>query len=177
MIPFPDGPFDIIYADPSWDYKTDIYHPGLKRVTMHHNEHFENTPDAVMHKWVLPAAKDCLLFMWTTSPFLTRALELGKAWGFKYITVAFCWDKQIPVVGNYTMSQVELCLVFKKGKIPQPRGTRNERQFLSKRRSKKMAEKPDDIADAIRRMFPESTLLEMFARKQREGWEVWGNEV
>ena len=40
------------------------------------------------------AAKDSLLFLWTTFPQLPEALRLIKAWGFSYKTVAFVWLKQ-----------------------------------------------------------------------------------
>lgn len=114
--------------------------------------------------------------MWTSSPHLPEAIDLGTHWGFKYVTVAFCWDKKIINPGYYTLSQVELCLVFKKGKIPTPRGARNVRQFLSERR-REHSRKPDEIKDRIERMHPEQTKLEMFARDTSPGWDSWGNET
>jgi N6-adenosine-specific RNA methylase IME4 len=99
-----------------------------------------------------------------------------EAWGFEYKTIAFVWDKQKVNPGYYTMSQVEICLVGKKGKIPSPRGIRNERQFLSEMR-RKHSQKPDDIRLRIERMFPTQRKLEMFARDTKEGWDRWGNEV
>ena len=32
------------------------------------------------------ANDNALLFMWSTSPHLDQAIELGKAWGFKWAT-------------------------------------------------------------------------------------------
>ena len=40
------------------------------------------------------AAKDCLLFLWATFPMLPEALQLIRAWGFTFKTVAFVWLKQ-----------------------------------------------------------------------------------
>jgi len=51
--------------------------------------------------------------MWVTNPHLAQGIELGKAWGFEYKTVAFVWDKMVHNPGQYTMSYCELCLVFK----------------------------------------------------------------
>jgi N6-adenosine-specific RNA methylase IME4 len=98
------------------------------------------------------------------------------AWGFKYKTVAFVWEKQKTNPGNYTMSQCELCLVGKRGKIPGPRGTRNERQFISEMRTRHST-KPTEIRNRIVRMFPTQRKIELFARNTSEGWDVWGNEV
>lgn len=63
------------------------------------------------------AKQDCLLFMWVSSPLLDEAIELGRAWGFQYKTVAFVWHKGASVVGHYTLSECEMCLVSKRGRI------------------------------------------------------------
>lgn len=60
------------------------------------------------------AADDCILFMWTTGPQMANAIELGKAWGFEYKTMAFVWDKMVHNPGRYTLSQTEFVLAFKK---------------------------------------------------------------
>ena len=78
--------------------------------------------------------------------------------------------------GFYTMSQCELCLVGKRGKIPRPRGARNERQLVRELRGVHST-KPEEVAVRIGRMFPEQRKIELFARRAREGWDVWGNEV
>jgi N6-adenosine-specific RNA methylase IME4 len=120
--------------------------------------------------------KDCVLFLWTSSPHLPQAIELMTAWGFDYKTVAFVWEKQKTNPGYYTMSQCELCLVGKRGKIPRPRGSRKERQFLSSLRGRH-SEKPEEIRSRISRMFPDQKKLELFARQKVEGWDAHGNEI
>jgi N6-adenosine-specific RNA methylase IME4 len=124
----------------------------------------------------LADASGCLLFMWTSSPHLPQALELMKAWGFDYKTIAFVWEKQKTNPGYYTMSQVEICIVGKRGTIPKNRGSRNERQFLSEMRGRHSA-KPAEIRNRITRMFPQHKKVELFARESTEGWAVWGNEI
>ena len=122
------------------------------------------------------AQDDCLLFMWVTSPHQDQAIELMQAWGFKYITVAFVWDKVRVNPGSYTMSQGELVLLGKRGKIPQPRGARNVRQYFKSKRTAH-SEKPAEIAERIVRMFPHHRRLELFARKRVDGWDCHGNQV
>ena len=121
-------------------------------------------------------ADDCLLFLWTSSPHLDQAIELINAWGFNWATVGFVWDKQKVNPGFYTMSQCELCLIGKKGKIPSPRGARNIRQFVSEERQSHSS-KPNEVRNRIELMFPTQTKLEMFARSTTDGWDVFGNEV
>ena len=119
---------------------------------------------------------NALVFMWVSSPFLEKAIRIGKAWKLKYATIGFVWDKIKSVPGNYTMSQIEICLIFKKGNIPKPRGARNIEQFYCKMK-REHSRKPEEIRTRIEKMFPTQSKLEMFARTQYEGWDSWGNEV
>ena len=121
------------------------------------------------------AATDCLLFMWSSSPHLDQAIDLMKHWGFKWSTVGFCWDKTRVNPSFYTMSQIELCLIGKKGKIPQPRGARNVRQYVEHPREKH-SKKPHEVRKRIELMFPTQNKIELFAREKAIGWDSWGNE-
>ena len=123
------------------------------------------------------AAPNSLLFLWSTSPHLDQAIELGKAWGFAWATVAFVWDKLRVNPGFYTMSQCELCLVFKRGRIPGPRGARNMRQLVAAERGAH-SQKPDEVRRRIEAMFPALRKLELFARgRGAPGWPAWGLEA
>jgi len=171
--------YQIILADPPWDYQGQVQHNGKGgKDTGGAIKHYPTLTVAEMK--TLPignlADKDCLLFMWSSSPHLDQAIELGKSWGFEWATVAFVWDKQKTNPGYYTLSSCELCLVFKKGKIPTPRGSRKERQLLSVLRGRH-SEKPEEVRERIERMFPSQAKLELFARKKVEGWDSWGNEI
>ena len=175
----PQGTFDIIYADPPWDYKGQLQHAGAgSRDTGGARRHYPTVTLDHLKNLAVPdiAADDCLLFMWATNPHLDQAIDLGKSWGFAWATVAFVWDKVRVNPGFYTMSQCELCLVFKRGKIPHPRGARNVRQFLSAKRGPH-SEKPAEVRARIERMFPKSKKIELFARRRTDGWHAWGLEA
>ena len=178
--PLPSSRFDILYADPPWDYKGQLQHAGAGNGdTGGAVRHYPTVALAALKTLNVAqtAAENCLLFMWATNPHLDQAIELGKAWGFRWATVAFVWDKMRVNPGFYTMSQCELCLVFKKGKIPKPRGARNVRQLLSERR-RTHSQKPEEARRRIDQMFPSQRKLELFARGSApEGWEVWGLEA
>jgi len=169
--------FSIIYADPPWDYDGRQQH-GKKEENKSVVDHYNTMTLKQLKELKVPSIcdADCLLFLWTSSPHLPQALELMEAWGFDYKTIAFVWEKQKTNPGYYTMSQCELCLVGKKGSIPKPRGTRNEKQFISEMRGKH-SEKPQEIRLRIQRMFPTQKKVELFARVASVGWAVWGNEV
>jgi N6-adenosine-specific RNA methylase IME4 len=168
--------YSVIYADPPWDYEGRIQHDGTN--TGSAINHYPTLKIEKIKEMNVPALceKNALLFLWTSSPHLDQSLELMKAWGFTYKTIAFVWDKQRIIPGYYTLSQVEICLVGKRGKIPTPRGTRNEKQFLTELRGEHSA-KPTEIRERIARMFPTQKKLEMFARQKTPGWDVFGNQV
>ena len=184
--PLPQKKFDIIYADPPWDYngkmQFDKTGKGVAEIDLSKKIFISSAAfkyptlklDELMSIPVADIARDnCLLFMWTSSPHLVQAIELGKAWGFEYRTVAFVWDKLNHNPGQYTLSNCELCLVFKRGKIPRPRGARNVQQLVRAPRGEH-SEKPIAVAQAIERMFPTQDRIELFARRQLRGWSAWG---
>jgi len=174
-----DETYGIIYADPPWNYKGQLQHAGPKSkdtggAIRHYNNMTLEELKAIPIESI--AKEDCLLFLWATSPHLDQAIELGETWGFEWATVAFVWDKQRTNPGYYTLSQCELCLVFKRGKIPRPRGSRKERQLVSVLRGKHSA-KPDEVRKRIEQMFPTQRKIELFARERVDGWDAWGDEV
>lgn len=163
----PDKKYDIIYADPPWTYYLgDIDTPYD---TMQFNEIALLDVRSIKND-------DCLLFLWTTAPCMDIAINLGKVWGFKYITVGFVWDKQQTTSGRYTLPQCEFCLIFKHGRIP-TKSVNNVRQFLSVHK-REHSRKPDQVRQEIDRMWPDKRKIEMFARgNQPEGWDFWGIEA
>lgn len=185
----PDKKYDIIYADPPWDYGGKMQYDkscikseniGFKKNIFISSATFKYPTLKLNQLKQLDvnsiASDNCLLFMWTTGPQFANSIELGNTWGFEYKTVAFVWDKQVHNPGRYTLSETEFCLVFKKGKIPSPRGARNIRQLISVPRGKH-SEKPELVISGITKMFPQQNKIELFARKNYHGWDNWGLEI
>jgi N6-adenosine-specific RNA methylase IME4 len=185
----PNEKYDIIYADPPWDYGGKMQYD--KSSIKSENQDFKKNIFISSASFKYPTVKikdlmkldvqsisndDCLLFMWTTGPQMENSIKLGTAWGFSYKTVAFVWDKMIHNPGQYTLSQTEMVLVFKKGRIPKPRGARNVRQFLQYPRGEH-SQKPELVIEGISRMFPDQKKIELFARNNYVGWDNWGLEI
>lgn len=184
--PLPITKFDIIYADPPWNYngKLQFDKSSKDRENLDPSKNLFISTSGFKYPTLktekmkeIPiqniAKDDCLLFMWATNPHLAQAIELGKAWGFEYRTVAFIWDKMVHNPGKYTLSNCELCLVFKHGRIPTPRGARNVHQLVRVPRGKH-SEKPKEVMEGIEAMFPHHKRIELFARKKVKGWSNWG---
>lgn len=189
---YPDLPtqsYDVIYADPPWDYGGKMQFDksatlegnlGWSKNIFISSANFKYPTLTQLQLKKIPIADiakpDCLLFLWVTSPHLENGINLGQAWGFEYKTVAFVWDKMAHNPGQYTLSYCELCLIFKKGRIPTPRGTRNEKQLVRSPRTKHSS-KPIEVREAIERMFPSQRKIELFARDKPKSWDVWGLDV
>lgn len=127
----PQKKYQVIYADPPWDYGGKMQYD--KTTIKSENEGFHKKIFLSSAEFKYPtlklkqlkeldvagiAAEDCLLFMWTTGPQMANSIELGKAWGFEYKTIAFVWDKMVHNPGRYTLSQTEFVLAFKKENFP-----------------------------------------------------------
>jgi len=117
---------NIIYADPPWSYQQTVKSGALKRKdgTLIYPSMSLKELCGLGPEMKRIARDDCALFLWATMPLLGEALELIKAWGFKYKTCFVTWIKTVkdgsrPAfgVGYYTRSNAELCLVAIKGKI------------------------------------------------------------
>jgi N6-adenosine-specific RNA methylase IME4 len=185
----PEKTFDIIYADPPWDYggklqfdktSTSQEKLDLSRKIFISSAEFKYPTLTTSELMELPVHKiakdDSLLFMWSTNPHLEQAIALGKAWGFDYKTVAFIWNKCNHNPGQYTLSNCELCLVFKHGRIPKPRGARNIQQLISVPRQGHSV-KPIEVLNNITAMFPTQKKIELFSRRSVQGWDAWGLDL
>jgi N6-adenosine-specific RNA methylase IME4 len=136
------------------------------------------------------AAKDCALFYWTSGPLDEQAHEIIRAWGFAYKTWGFVWVKTKPAsgtpdlvdltptdlhrgMGYHTRANVEVVLLATRGSPL--RLAKNVHQVVIAPVGEH-SEKPDEVYRRIERLYP-GPYLELFARKPRERWTTWGNEL
>jgi N6-adenosine-specific RNA methylase IME4 len=161
--------YSLILADPAWEY--DFSKSDSRQIE---NQYLPSSLDDLKRLRV-PAAEDCVVFMWATSPKLSEAMDLMEAWGFEYKT-CMVWVKDQIGMGYYARQKHELVLIGAKGslELPDP-SIRPESVFFSPRTEH--SEKPEAIYSMIEVMYPTYKKLEMFARKQRPGWDVWGDEI
>ena len=176
-----DKKYNIIYADPPWKYNSRANHKTRFRGGA--EGHYSlMTMEEIKRVPIDQLADDnCVLFLWTTFPYLEEQIKLFKHWGFKYKTLGFSWIKQNPKnkklffgVGYYAKSNCECCLMGIKGKM-KPVSNKVSSAILSPRREH--SRKPDEARERIVELFGDLPRIELFARQQFEGWDCWGNEV
>lgn len=186
---------DIILIDPPWNFKVWSKETGSAKSPKYD---VMSNADIKALDIASVADKNCALFMWTTYPFLDFAIECGKAWGFKYKTVAFIWAKLNKSfskgrfvesvetdanwfcgTGHWTRANTEPVLLFTRGKIS--RVSMSVRQLVVKPLLPKHSEKPIEVHHRIEQLVgTEHTFLEVFARRCPERFSHWtflGNEV
>jgi len=173
--------YQIIYADPPWKYNSKANHKTRFRGGA--EGHYQLMSMEEIKK--IPIDKisedNCVLFLWTTFPYLEEQIKLFSHWGFNYKTVGFTWVKTNPIngkpffgVGYYAKSNAEICLMGIKGKM-KPVSNKISSIIISPRG--KHSQKPDEARNRITQLFGDIPRIELFARQKTEGWDVWGNEV
>jgi N6-adenosine-specific RNA methylase IME4 len=126
------------------------------------------------------AALDCALFLWTTGPMVQAAVSVMDAWGFRYVTVGFVWQKIAKAgqprigIGRYSRPSVEFCLLGMRGILPVL--SHSVRQVVSSVPEHPHSRKPAEVRDRIVELFGDVPRLEMFAREATPGWSTWGLE-
>lgn len=117
-------------------------------------------------------ADDCHLYLWATNNYLEDALWVVDELGFEYIT-CLTWAKPSFGLGYYFRGQTEQLLFCRFEETQQTEGTHST---LIEAPKGEDSEKPEKVYDMIEEASG-GPRLEMFAREEREGWDVWGNEV
>ena len=116
--------YNIIYADPPWDFKT-YSNKGKKHKSAECHYKCMKIEDIYNLPVSNIADDNCVLFLWVTFPLLQEGLEVIRRWGFTYKTCAFNWVKRNKKsdswfwgLGYWTRSNSEICLLATKGCPP-----------------------------------------------------------
>jgi N6-adenosine-specific RNA methylase IME4 len=165
--------FGVIYADPPWPFAT-WGESGKGRSPDSH--YGTNAIDEITKLPVAAlAAEDCALLIWCTGPHIAIGshVKVIEAWGFRPSTIAFDWIKQNPRGDGLSRSNSEQCFIAIKGS---PRRLATDVRQVVIAPVGEHSEKPDEVRRRIERLLP-GPYLELYGRKEVEGWCVWGNEV
>ena len=170
--------FKTIVADPPWPMKRNsgTLYPGATDTPPMKARPLDYPVMSVSDIAALPvrsvAADGCHLYLWTTQAFLRDAYAVLDAWGFKQGAL-LVWSKPPKgVVGTWVCS-AEFCIFARRGTLKHLR--RHIGTVFQWKRGRHSA-KPEAFQDMVETVSP-GPRLELFARRERPGWTVWGNEV
>ena len=164
--------YGVIYADPPWRFEPWSHETGMNRAA---DNHYPTMTADEIGNYPVPAADDCVLFLWVTVPCLEHGLAVMRRWGFSYKS-ACAWHKTTPAHGYWFRGELEILLVGVHGKVPAPSPGDQPPQVLTLGKSKH-SEKPAEFATMIERLYPNVLKAELFARGPRPGWDGIGNEA
>ncbi len=166
-----------IVADPPWEYESfiSLWPSRNKRAK-------RPLPYASMSLWEIGALPvdeladeaGCNLFLWTTNRYLPFAFPLLDHWGFEYRqTITWAKTNAAPWSGSVAPNSTEFLLLACRG----PSAMRG-RVASSVVTHPKMehSQKPEVFLDLVEQVSV-GPYLEMFARRQRLGWDTWGDEA
>lgn len=117
-------------------------------------------------------AADAHLWLWVTNASLHPGKQVLEAWSFTYRS-CLTWIKPRFGLGHYLRNQTEHLLLGTRGKAPvlfRGQGT----WFYAP--IQEHSHKPEEQYAIIERCSP-APYLELFGRRKRTGWDIWGNEV
>lgn len=176
--PFPPKRFEIIYADPPWQYRD-------KAAAGERGACFKYDVMGLKDVCALPvqeiAAENCLLAMWHVPPMPLEALQVVESWGFTFKTMkGFTWAKRTKHgkwhfgMGNWTRGNAEDCLFAVRGA---PKRFSAGVRSLIEAPVREHSRKPDEARERLVALMGDVPRIELFARGPVPGWEVWGDEA
>jgi N6-adenosine-specific RNA methylase IME4 len=170
----PMGVYGVIYLDPPWHFEVRS-DSGMDRSA---DNHYKTMSIEDMAEMNMPAASNCVMFMWSTTSQLHNAIDLMRGWGFTYKSCC-AWHKMKAGTGYWFRDELELLLVGTKGDVIAPAmGTQMKQVQQSPQGDH--STKPESFADGINKMFPTTPSVELFARRvanRGNHWRYFGNEL
>jgi N6-adenosine-specific RNA methylase IME4 len=163
--------YDIIVADPPWKHLSNSdAAPGRNP-----RRHYPLMSDTELRLLNIPKASPSLMFLWTTVPMLARSMWIMRSWGFDYVS-QMVWVKDKIGTGHWCRNRHEIVLIAKHGAFPCPSPAPFESSVIEAPR-REHSRKPESLQDRIDEIWPDARRLEMFARRRRRGWDLWGNDL
>ncbi len=170
-----------VYADPPWQFanRTGKMAPEHKRLNRYSTMKLEDIKQLPVSE---VADEKCHLYLWVPNALLPEGLEVMKAWGFEYKT-NLVWEKVrkdgFPDgrgVGFYFRNTTELLLFGIKGGNNRTEQAGRSQVNLIRSIKREHSRKPDEFVSLIENCSI-GPYLELFARGDRDGWDMWGNQA
>jgi len=127
-----------------------------------------------LHEYAAPGAH---IYLWATNKTLHEAFHVLDSWGVSpHLTLTMNKKSGIAPAMGYVFG-TEFCVLGFYGRPMQPfTGIGALNWFVTNPRRGKHSAKPDHFYALVERMSP-APYIDLFARRQRDGWDVWGDEV
>lgn len=182
LMDFTEGKkYRTIYADPPWQFqnRTGKVAPEHKRLTRYETMELDDIKTLPINEI---AEEKSHLYLWVPNALLPNGLEVMKAWGFEYKT-NLIWEKVRKDgqpdgrgVGFYFRNVTEILLFGIKGDKNRTLDPGRSQVNILRSIKREHSRKPDEFVKIIEACSP-GPYIELFARGDREGWDMWGNQA
>lgn len=172
----PYGGFDLIMVDPPWQFK------------LRSDKWQGKSPEAQYEcqplDWIkaLPiralASDNAIIWLWATNPMLNVAIDVLAAWDVRFTTAGHWVKRTKHGKLGFGTGFVLRCAgePFLIGSVGAPKTTKSVRSVIEGP-IRGHSEKPEEAYREAEKLMPEAKRIEVFSRKDRPGWSVWGDEV
>lgn len=173
----PAGGFEMIVIDPPWNFRSNSADKPGRNARAHYRCQSLDWIKALPVRDVL-AARDAVIWLWTTNPFLRIAFDVLDAWGCPYSTKGE-WVKTTKSGGlafgtGYTFRNCNEPYLI--SRIGRPKLSRSVRSVVLGQ-VREHSRKPDEAYAAAEILLPGARRIEVFSRASRPGWTSWGDEI
>ena len=173
--------YDLILADPPWKQAkggkknvrpvssgTELDYPvcSLDEIKEH------------LRQAVSLTSENSILFLWTIDKYLFEAQQIAEVLGYK-LHARMIWNKVNGIPAAFTVRYGhEYLLYMYKGKLtPVATEERGKIHTVFTEKVQRHSQKPEVSYEIINRLYPKLKKLELYARQEHKGYDVWGNEV
>lgn len=123
-------------------------------------------------RWNVPSATQAHLWLWVINQHIDWGYQVARAWGFEPWNM-LTWCNPGLGVGRFQANTEHVLICRKGSRHGNPFGATNGTYFQWPRG--RHSQKPDEFFMLVERVSP-GPYLELFARHQRNGWDVEGDE-
>lgn len=175
--------YGVVYADPPWQFqnRTGKVAPEHKRLMRYETMTLEDIKALPVQSII---GEKCHLYLWVPNALLPDGLTVMETWGFEY-KGNIVWEKVRKDgqpdgrgVGFYFRNVTELLLfgIKKKSAPNRTLGPARSQVNLVRAMKREHSRKPDEIIPIIEACSA-GPRIELFARGDRDGWDMWGDQA
>lgn len=170
--PVPQRGYRTIVVDPPWDPEiSGCVNPHGKMAPTYPTMKLDQIKALEVPEQAHP--EGCLLYLWCTGGTVPYAKEIVEGWGFRYIQL-LVWKKDRPGTGRYYRNETEFVAFAVKGSARLK--TNDHTNHFGGSAEWRHSAKPDAFYEMVRKNSP-GPRLDMFARKEHEGFDSTGVEA
>ena len=165
-----------VVADPPWAPTMSIINGGSPKASP--QTRYQTMSVAQIASLRIPSANQSHLWLWCLAQHIDWGYIVARAWGFEPV-ICLTWEKPGLGVGHFRCNTEHIVLARRGSRHGNPFGEGRHKSATNGTcfhwSRKRHSEKPDEFYDMVEQGSP-GPYLELFARRQRLGWDTWGNE-